>query len=143
MSAATVTPTPAEQAWIDTPQDDYERKFPDLARLNKSNLLPRYRRFAARVESGEWTPVYSYWRHGGSYVDNLPYPSGAVGCIASARRTHSGRFELACPPADAEWTGPRTFRTRDAAARAEASYALSLWAALWERIARELEGVNA
>src|SRR5580700_4881304 len=31
---------------------------------------------------GDWSPVYSPWRHGGWYVDNVRYPSGAVGCVS-------------------------------------------------------------
>lgn len=31
----------------------------------------------------EWTPIYSSWRHGGWYVHNVRYPSGACGCVSN------------------------------------------------------------
>ena len=64
-----------------------------------------------------WTPTYSRWRHGGSYVDNLYRPSGAVGCIASARHTDDGLFHIACDPRPAD--RQVGYRTREAAAYAE------------------------
>lgn len=62
--------------------------------------------------------TFSYWRHGGWYVDNVRYPSGAVGCVAhhydrAGKRT--GRWTIACDRREGEHTYP----TRDAAARAE------------------------
>lgn len=124
MTAATLTA--AERAWIETPQDDYERKYPETSAKNKANNLRRYHNFRRAFEAGEWVPAYSHWRHGGSYVDNIVYPSGAAGCIASARHTTSGRFEIACPPSRYEGG----FKTRDAAAYAEAQIALNAWAAV-------------
>lgn len=67
-----------------------------------------------------WTPRYSHWRHGGSYVTNIVFPSGACGCIASAAHTRSGKFESACFDLG-------TFPTRQAAAFAERAYAMKLW----------------
>lgn len=128
MTTATETLTAAERAWIDNPQDDYERKFPETSTKNKANTLRRFHAFRRAFESGVWTPTYSPWRHGGSYVDNIVYPSGAVGCIASARHTASKQFEIACPPS---WPGDQ-FKTRDAAAYAEAQLALGAWAKLFD-----------
>ncbi len=59
----------------------------------------------------DWKPAYSKWRHGGWYVTNVHYPSGACGCV-------SNNFD------DKKWrivTDPSrtTFPSRDAAARAE------------------------
>ncbi|MFI4977581.1 MAG: hypothetical protein ACHQC8_02720 [Solirubrobacterales bacterium] len=61
--------------------------------------------------------VYSYWRHGGWYVDNVRYPSGAVGCVAwDYRNGHrTGYFKIACDTRK----GDHIYRTRDEAARAE------------------------
>lgn len=124
--------TATEIAFIETPRDDYERKFPEISRDNRERALLRYRSFRDAVEAGTWEPRYSNWRHGGSYVDNIVYPSGAVGCIASSRHTRSGRFEIACSPAEHD----EKYRTRDEAARAEAEIALSQWAdALREEVA--------
>jgi hypothetical protein len=56
---------------------------------------------------------YSPWRHGGWYVDNVQYPSGAVGCVSRNYPTSSGAPFCDERPAD------HTYRTRDDAARAE------------------------
>lgn len=115
--------TPAEVRFIETLSSSYEEKYPDLARENHARAVQRYRAFRDAMAAGTWTPEYDYWRHGGSYVTNIVYPSGAVGCIASARHTMSGKFEIACPPSEND----EKFATRDAAARAEAVIALAQW----------------
>jgi len=58
---------------------------------------------------------YSRWRHGGWYVENVRYPSGACGCVS---RNYSDRkWRIACDPRP---FGMRpTFRSRDDAAQAE------------------------
>jgi hypothetical protein len=60
-----------------------------------------------------WTPAYERWRHGGWYVTNLRYPSGAVGCVT--RNFADRKWRIACDPRPEDHTYP----TRDAAARAE------------------------
>jgi hypothetical protein len=60
----------------------------------------------------EWVPIYSKWRHGGWYVDNVRYPSGAVGCVS--RNYPDGKWRIVCANQD-----DVTYPTRDAAARAE------------------------
>jgi hypothetical protein len=65
----------------------------------------------------DWTPVYAPWRHGGWYVTNVRYPSGAVGCVSNNYSDRAWRIVT-------EGTGPgsegdRTFKSRNAAARAE------------------------
>lgn len=62
-----------------------------------------------------FTPVYSPWRHGGWYVDNLHYPSGAVGCVS--RNYPDRKWRIVCHPAPLD--EQPTFTNRDAAARAE------------------------
>lgn len=64
-----------------------------------------------------FTPRYETWRHGGWYVTNVRYPSGACGCVSNNYSDHKWRIV-------AENTGPGvaedcTFPSRDAAARAE------------------------
>lgn len=118
--------TPAEVAFIETPRDNYDRKYPETSRTNRENTLRRYRLFRDQFEAGTWEPMYSPWRHGGSYVDNIVHVSGAVGCIASDRHTTSGRFEIACPPEG----HAETYKTRRAAAIAEAELVLAQWAKL-------------
>jgi hypothetical protein len=41
---------------------------------------------------GNWKPVFSPWRHGGWYVDNIRYPSGAVGCVSRNFSDHKWRI---------------------------------------------------
>lgn len=64
--------------------------------------------------------TYSPWRHGGWYVDNVRYPSGAVGCVSSkminpATGEPDGRWRIACDSRE----GDHSYRTRDEAAWAE------------------------
>lgn len=59
----------------------------------------------------EWEPVFSKWRHGGWYVDNVRYPSGAVGCVSN--NFADGKWRIVCGPHDL------TFSTRSDAAKAE------------------------
>lgn len=69
-----------------------------------------------------WTPEYEHWRHGGWYVTNVRYPSGAIGCVSN--NYADKRWRIVCQETDPEVT----FASRDAAARAEkvlADYQLS------------------
>ena len=65
-------------------------------------------------------PVFSKWRHGGWYVDNVRYPSGAVGCVG---KDSDGRWRVACGP---EWLVDLRFSTRVDAANAEYAHVRSL-----------------
>lgn len=56
---------------------------------------------------------YSPWRHGGWYVDNVRYPSGACGCVS--RNFADKRWRIVCDPR----TDAPTFKSRDAAALGE------------------------
>lgn len=58
---------------------------------------------------------YSPWRHGGWYVDNVRYPSGACGCVS--RNYSDGKWRIVCDPRPFEERP--SFRTRDEAAKAE------------------------
>jgi len=62
-----------------------------------------------------WTPEFSPWRHGGWYVDNVRYKSGAVGCVS--RNYPDGKWRIVCDPRPFE--EQPTFKSRNEAARAE------------------------
>lgn len=70
-----------------------------------------------------WTPSFSTWRHGGWYVTNVRYASGAIGCVSN--NYPDGKWRIVCDSrrVDLGGEGDYTFPTRDAAARAE--YALA------------------
>lgn len=85
------------------------------------NLPNRLRRRAA-MERADWVPTFSRWRHGGWYVDNIVFPSGAVGCIASPTADR-GTFVSACFVDAYEGR-----KTRAGAALAERAEAIRQWA---------------
>lgn len=58
---------------------------------------------------------YSTWRHGGWYVHEVRYSSGAIGCVS--RNYQDKKWRIACDPRPFE-IAP-TFPNRDAAAAAE------------------------
>lgn len=58
---------------------------------------------------------YSPWRHGGWYVHNVRYPSGAIGCVS--RNYPDKQWRIACDPRPDGHE--HTYPSRDAAARAE------------------------
>ncbi len=63
----------------------------------------------------DFVPEYSPWRHGGWYVNNVRYPSGAVGCVS--RNYPDKKWRIVCDPRP--FAERPTFANRDAAARAE------------------------
>lgn len=71
------------------------------------------------MASDEWTPAYSPWRHGGWYVVNVRYPSGAVGCVS--RNYPDRKWRIVCD----DRSGDHVYPNRDAAARAERQLARS------------------
>lgn len=75
------------------------------------------------MTSQTWEPVFSKWRHGGSYVTNIRYPNGACGCIVSARHSVDGKFHIACGPESLTAT---PYNTRREAAFAEYEYVQSI-----------------
>ena len=74
-----------------------------------------------RGTMNDWTPQYSPWRHGGWYVVNVHYPSGAVGCVSRNYADH--KWRITCGTGH---LGELTFPNRDAAARAERHLSLAL-----------------
>ena len=68
----------------------------------------------------DWTPEYDSWRHGGWYVSNIRYPSGACGCVS--RNYEDRKWRIVC-----SGSHDTTYATRNEAAHAERSYALSLY----------------
>lgn len=65
--------------------------------------------------AAKFTPIYAHWRHGGWYVVNVRYPSGAVGCVS--RNYADRKWRIVCHPLP--FDQQPTFRSRDEAARAE------------------------
>jgi hypothetical protein len=65
------------------------------------------------MSGDNWTPIYEPWRHGGWYVVNVTYPSGACGCVS--RNFADKKWRIACDSRQGDYTYPN----RDAAARAE------------------------
>ena len=61
------------------------------------------------------TFTYGRWRHGGWYVDQVRYPSGACGCVSN--NYDDRKWRIACDPRP--FADRPTFKSRDAAARAE------------------------
>lgn len=70
-------------------------------------------------KSSNWTPIFSRWRHGGWYVSNVQYQSGAIGCVSN--NFPDKKWRIVCDDRRSELGEPDdfTFPTRDAAARAE------------------------
>lgn len=60
----------------------------------------------------QFVPEYDRWRHGGWYVSNVHYPSGAVGCVS--RNYPDRKWRVVCAGQD-----EITYASRDAAALAE------------------------
>lgn len=73
-------------------------------------------------KNDNWQPMYEKWRHGGWYVINVRYPSGASGCVSN--KFNDKKWRIACDPRPFE--EQPTFKTRDAAARAERELTLNL-----------------
>jgi len=61
------------------------------------------------------TFTYSKWRHGGWYVSEIRYPSGAVGCVSNNYTDH--KWRIVCDPRPFDQRP--TFKTRHDAAMAE------------------------
>jgi hypothetical protein len=59
--------------------------------------------------------TYSRWRHGGWYIDNVRYPSGACGCVS--RNYEDRKWRIVCDPRP--FNERPTFKTREEAATAE------------------------
>jgi hypothetical protein len=72
---------------------------------------------------------YSRWRHGGWYVSNVRYPSGACGCVS--RNYPDKKWRIVCDSRRTELgvEGDFTFPNRDAAAQAEMELAAAMCAA--------------
>lgn len=78
-----------------------------------------------KLEDPNFQMSYTPWRHGGFYT-NVRYPSGAVGCVISARCSLSGKFEIACD----ERPDRGEYKTRNEAAHAERALVVDMWRAL-------------
>lgn len=73
-----------------------------------------------------WTPIYGRWRHGGFYVFNTEYPTGGSGCLS--RNYVDKKWRIVCDYRRSELgeEGDETFPSRDAAARAEHVFCMSM-----------------
>jgi hypothetical protein len=84
-------------------------------------LLARAQELAAVVVSDlladDFTPLYERWRHGGWYVLNVRYPSGACGCVSA--NFADKRWRIVADLDRIPFDQVPTFRTRDEAAREE------------------------
>lgn len=80
-----------------------------------------------------WLPAYEPWRHGGWYVTNIRYPSGAVGCVS--RNYPDSKWRIVCDDRPDAYD-LNTYPTRDAAARAERELATAMWERVAELAAR-------
>ena len=71
----------------------------------------------------DWQPSFASWRHGGWYVTNVRYNSGACGCVS--RNYEDGKWRIVSDDRRVNIGDPGdvTYKSRDAAARAE--YALA------------------
>lgn len=67
----------------------------------------------------DWKPSFSPWRHGGWYVNNIRYPSGACGCVSNNFDDKKWRVVCDDRRTGLNEPGDFTFKTRDEAARAE------------------------
>lgn len=64
-------------------------------------------------------PTFTKWRHGGWYVSNLRYPSGASGCVSNNYPDKKWRIVCDDRRRSLDEHGDITFKTRRAAAQAE------------------------
>jgi hypothetical protein len=78
-----------------------------------------------------WKPEFERWRHGGWYVTNVRYPSGACGCVSN--NYADKKWRIACHDRE-----DLTFSSRHDAATAEMLFTITLHAAK-----REKENIHA
>lgn len=85
--------------------------------------IERQARTLRNQNAEDWAPTYSPWRHGGWYVDNISYPSGACGCVS--RNYEDKKWRIACDPRP--FDEQPTFANRNAAALAERDLVTDLY----------------
>lgn len=68
---------------------------------------------------------YERWRHGGWYVNDVRYPSGAVGCVS--RNYLDRKWRIVCDVRTSTFAKQQTYPTRKAAADAEVLIAEKEW----------------
>lgn len=78
------------------------------------------------TNAAEWTPTYSRWRHGGWYVTNISRPGGAVGCVSNKYPDKKWRIVCDSRRNGLGEAGDFTYKSRDAAAKAERELVQSL-----------------
>ena len=90
--------------------DECERLFGE-----RTVVTDRMVQTAATGDNNQWQPEFSRWRHGGWYVDNLQYPSGAIGCVSN--NYPDKKWRIVCDPRP--FAEQPTFANRVAAAHGE------------------------
>lgn len=113
-------PLPSTEALLDYPEL-FER-FPKAA----SKVRVKDRQMPDFKPPQDWEPAFSRWRHGGWYVNNVRYPSGAVGCVSNNYQDKKWRIACDDRRLNLGEPGDFTFSSRDAAARAESALVKSL-----------------
>jgi hypothetical protein len=76
------------------------------------------------VAHGQWHPHFEVWRHGGWYVANLVYPSGASGCVSA--NYSDKKWRILTANTGPGMIGDVTYGSRKEAAYAELALALAL-----------------
>jgi hypothetical protein len=102
----------ADDAWDGALQDHCNTlKILSGSKNKISNLV--------KNKFSEWSPIFSKWRHGGWYVNNVRYPSGAIGCVSNKYIDKKWRIVCDDRLVEIDGEGDFTYKSRDAAARAE------------------------
>lgn len=73
----------------------------------------------ALSDDPDWAPSFRAWRHGGWYVSNLHYPSGASGCVSNNYPDERWRIVCDRRRSGLGEPGDFTFSTRAEASQAE------------------------
>lgn len=106
---------PGVMRWFAEPPSS-ATEFPIGALLHYSDLVDD-----TVMTRAEFQGAYSRWRHGGWYVHNVVYPSGAIGCVSNNYLDR--KWRIACDPRP--FNNQPTFDSRDDAAYAE--HILTKW----------------
>lgn len=91
-------------------------------------VVERRARTLRSQNAADWAPHFESWRHGGWYVTNLAYPSGACGCVS--RNYADKKWRIACDPRP--FDQQPTFKSRVEAAHGERDLINSLYYELLE-----------
>lgn len=99
---------------------DLSRELADLYLAEgDESIIKVNRQVVDPAADQSFEPVYSNWRHGGWYVNNVRYPTGAIGCVSN--NYPDGKWRIVCDDRRVNLNEPGdfTFASRDEAAKAE------------------------